>query len=315
MAVSIPTINTPFLDNRGAVTREWYLFLVSFINLLGGVAAITTIADLETQGAFIKLLPQNLGPYSKPRFNSVTATTVTAANVNATTVNATNVNSAKVTISSGTLVSSQPALDITQAWNNGGLIFEAVKSNITVTAANLASKLFTYQVGGVDRLSLLLNGKLIHQYDQNGKTENKVINNNAGAAASAAHTMENDAGHIVGTFLPSAGYAGAGIIAPNRMMIYSEENEGIAYVAANALGVHYWADSGLSQTMRLDNAGLKILHGFGCNGANAQISYPAAALGAYAAGANGYSSGAAAQSLWDTVASIQAALNANGIMI
>jgi hypothetical protein len=58
-----------------------------------------------------------------------------------------------------------------------------------------------------------------------------------------------------------------------------------------------------------------IAGGFGCNGAAAQTAYASGgALAAYGAGANGFDTPAHAQSLYNMVVSIRAALVANGIM-
>lgn len=60
---------------------------------------------------------------------------------------------------------------------------------------------------------------------------------------------------------------------------------------------------------------LQAVNQFGCNGASIQSSYAVGAtLGAYAAGANGLSTGAAMQALVDKVIAMETALKANGIL-
>lgn len=55
---------------------------------------------------------------------------------------------------------------------------------------------------------------------------------------------------------------------------------------------------------------------FGCNGSAVQVSYTlGATLGAYAAGANGLSTGAAMQALVNKVIAIETALKNNGICV
>lgn len=62
-------------------------------------------------------------------------------------------------------------------------------------------------------------------------------------------------------------------------------------------------------------ADITAVGAFGCNGKAAQASYAAgAALAAYGAGANGFSSGAMAAALYAMVVSLRAALFANGIV-
>jgi hypothetical protein len=55
----------------------------------------------------------------------------------------------KLTIASGTLTTSQPALNITQTWNAGAVGFTAELINITNTASSATSSYFAdYQIGG-----------------------------------------------------------------------------------------------------------------------------------------------------------------------
>ena len=68
-------------------------------------------------------------------------------------------------------------------------------------------------------------------------------------------------------------------------------------------------------TVNATTGAVTVYGGFGCNGQTAQTAYASGgALAAYAAGANGLSSGAEMSALHAMVVSIRAALVANGIM-
>lgn len=51
-------------------------------------------------------------------------------------------------VASGTITSSNPALEASQTWNNGAVAFTGLKLNITDTASNSASLLMDIQKGG-----------------------------------------------------------------------------------------------------------------------------------------------------------------------
>jgi len=63
-------------------------------------------------------------------------------------------------INSGTLVASDPSLDVTQTWNNAGVVFEAIKLNITNTAAASTSALFEGVVDSISRFNVRKNSTL-----------------------------------------------------------------------------------------------------------------------------------------------------------
>jgi hypothetical protein len=65
-----------------------------------------------------------------------------------------------LTIASGTITASNPALSITQTWNDAGVTFVGADTNITVTAAAAASLVERWRVGGTEILSLRKDGLL-----------------------------------------------------------------------------------------------------------------------------------------------------------
>jgi hypothetical protein len=72
----------------------------------------------------------------------------------------------KMTIASGTLTTSQPALNITQTWNDGAVTFTGMNIAITSTASVAASKPFNISVGGTDVFYISRSGRL-NVYDLN----------------------------------------------------------------------------------------------------------------------------------------------------
>lgn len=56
--------------------------------------------------------------------------------------------SAPLTLASGTITADDPALVITQTWNNGAVTFTGIKANFTWMAGNTASKLIDLQMNG-----------------------------------------------------------------------------------------------------------------------------------------------------------------------
>ena len=61
------------------------------------------------------------------------------------------VSTGNLSILSGTLVASNPGLQITQTWNNSSAIFTGIYTNITDTASSASSALIDLQVGGVTK--------------------------------------------------------------------------------------------------------------------------------------------------------------------
>lgn len=70
------------------------------------------------------------------------------------------VGSSGLTITGATQTSSFPALNITQTWNNAGVIFTGVKLNITNTASDNSSNLLDLQIGGSSKLGIGKSGEI-----------------------------------------------------------------------------------------------------------------------------------------------------------
>lgn len=59
-----------------------------------------------------------------------------------------------IVLSAGTFTALQPALDVSQTWNNAAVTFTGVKYNVTNTASNAASLLLDLQVGGASKFKV-----------------------------------------------------------------------------------------------------------------------------------------------------------------
>lgn len=60
----------------------------------------------------------------------------------------------ELNVATGTITTSNPALDATQTWNDAGVTFTAIKENITDTASAAASMLADLQVGGSSKFKV-----------------------------------------------------------------------------------------------------------------------------------------------------------------
>jgi hypothetical protein len=67
----------------------------------------------------------------------------------------------------GTLTSSSPAFTLAQTWNSAGVVFTALRANVTDTASNSASLLIDLQLGGSSRFSVDKTGSIVSSYGIN----------------------------------------------------------------------------------------------------------------------------------------------------
>lgn len=70
-------------------------------------------------------------------------------------------NSTDITIASGTLTASDPAINITQTWNNAGGIFNSFSINNTDTASNISSTFASFRMAGVAKFNFFKDGTLL----------------------------------------------------------------------------------------------------------------------------------------------------------
>ena len=64
----------------------------------------------------------------------------------------------KAALATGTITTSQPAVDATQTWNASGVTFTGIKLNVTNTASQSASLLIDLQLGGSSQFSVTRGG-------------------------------------------------------------------------------------------------------------------------------------------------------------
>jgi hypothetical protein len=65
-----------------------------------------------------------------------------------------------LTIAGGTITADEPALNISQTWNNAAVAFAGIKFNVTDTASSSSSVLADFTVGNASKLSLRKDGML-----------------------------------------------------------------------------------------------------------------------------------------------------------
>jgi hypothetical protein len=56
---------------------------------------------------------------------------------------------------------AQSIVEITTTWNSGATVFHGIKLNVTDTTSAATSRLFTFQVGGTDKIYALKTGALV----------------------------------------------------------------------------------------------------------------------------------------------------------
>lgn len=69
----------------------------------------------------------------------------------------------KLTVGGKTVTTSEPVLDLSQAWNNGVVTFTGIKFNVTNTVSAAASMLMDLQVGGVSKFNVRSDGSIFPQ--------------------------------------------------------------------------------------------------------------------------------------------------------
>lgn len=102
-------------------------------------------------------------------------------------------------VAAGTFTAAQPALDITQTWNNAGVTFTGLKFSVTDTASSASSLLMDLQIGGASRLKLSKSG----QFATAGGTASGAV-----AVAFGPGTASGASSIIVGNGTASGNYSG-----------------------------------------------------------------------------------------------------------
>ena len=82
--------------------------------------------------------------------NVISANTLTAT----ANVNGVNFVGNTVQLATGTITASNPAVNVTQTWNNASAVFTGILENVTDTTSSASSLLMDLQVGGVSKFSV-----------------------------------------------------------------------------------------------------------------------------------------------------------------
>lgn len=114
-------------------------------NTTGNTLAKATLTGTANQvvvtngaGTITLSLPQSIAAGSTPQFARLGLGAAAGA-------------ASLLTLSGGTVTADSPPIDLTQTWNSSGVVFNAIKANVTDTASNALSKLIDLQVGGVSK--------------------------------------------------------------------------------------------------------------------------------------------------------------------
>lgn len=92
----------------------------------------------------------------------------------------------------GTLTSSSPAFTLAQTWNSAGVVFTALRANVTDTNSNSSSLLIDLQVGGSSKFSVDKTGSIVSNYGINlgGTTANCPLLVNSTFYLASATTVQ-----------------------------------------------------------------------------------------------------------------------------
>lgn len=159
----------------------------------GGGGGLTVGTTTITSGTNTRVLYNNsgvLGEYLVTGTGTTAVLSVAPTLTGPATITEA-VGSSGLTITGATQTTSQPALNITQTWNAGGVTFTGIKLNVTDTASATASILQDWQVGGTSVAKISKSGN-IHALDGStpglsfGSTTNNGLKFNSG----------NDSGYL-----------------------------------------------------------------------------------------------------------------------
>jgi hypothetical protein len=89
---------------------------------------------------------------------------------------------------------------------------------------------------------------------QNGSTQWRINNSNAGTAAAANLLLQNGTA-VAGVYLFGTGYTTNGVLKANSASLYNNNSAGVSIAADNASGVITFASGGLTERMRIDSSG------------------------------------------------------------
>ena len=114
----------------------------------GGGGAVTSVAGRT--GA-VTLTTADIGGLGTIATQSASSVAITGGTVSGL---------ASLGVASGTITASAPGVDVTQTWNNAGVTFAGIRSNVVDTASATGSSLIDLQVGGASRFKVTKAGTI-----------------------------------------------------------------------------------------------------------------------------------------------------------
>jgi len=138
---------------------------------LFSIAATGTVAASNTKTALRVATSGANGTAGQTSFGaqiSNTSTGTTSTNIalqltasgGATANTALNVTAGQIIANTGTITTSQPAIDLSQTWNNAAITFTGLKFNVTSTASNSGSLIADFQIGGTSTIRFQRGGSI-----------------------------------------------------------------------------------------------------------------------------------------------------------
>lgn len=99
---------------------------------------------------------------------------------------------------------------------------------------------------------------------QNGSTQWRINNSNAGTAAAANLLLQNGTA-VAGVYLFGTGYTTNGVLKANSASLYNNNSAGVSIAADNASGVITFASGGLTERARITSSGVFYLGSLATN--------------------------------------------------
>lgn len=109
--------------------------------LSSGGSGVAGVSSFNTRTGAVTLLAGDVTPLVDSRYVLKAGDTMTGA----------------LAVASGTLIASAPAVNLSQTWNNAGIVFVASQVTITNTAASATSALFDGTVDSISRFNVRKN--------------------------------------------------------------------------------------------------------------------------------------------------------------
>lgn len=230
--------DTRILRNNAGVLGEYTLTGTGTVAVMQTGAALITPALGVATGTSLALGGATIGSNVLAVTGSVLHNGVVGASM--------------LTLTGATQTASFPVLDATQTWNNAGVVFTALKVNITNTASATGSLLFDVQAGGISQFNvgksgqLLANGSLVFGGSNSGLVGNNALTlGNQNSAYYAAVRTDGGFGSLVADVAARIGFTSGAVYATSPDTMFSR-----AAAAAMQLGAADVATGAIAQTLQ-----------------------------------------------------------------